>query len=136
MQQSTVESSASIFLMPSLYQETVQLLLDARYYFENDGKILETRLEGFRKHQFAMEMSRITLRLSCVMAWLSVQRAICEGEITREEARRDYALDGIHICLDSDVTAEHMLPEAMNELLENSRMLYERIYRLEQQHGE
>ena len=71
MQQIISESNASILLMPNLYHETIQLLLEARHYFEGDGKRVEARLEGLQKHQFAMEMSRITLRLSCAIAWLT-----------------------------------------------------------------
>ena len=133
MQQSTHESSASVFMMPNLYHETIQLLLQARSYFEGEGQMVEASLQGLHKHHFSMEMSRITLRLSCAMAWLSVQKAICAGEISRAEARAEYPLEGQQICLSSDIAAEHILPRGMNELLENTQMLYERVYRLEQQ---
>lgn len=133
MQQTTHESSASIILMPNLYHETIQLLLTARHYFEGEGKMVETALEGMHKHLFAMEMSRITLRLSCSIAWLSVQKAICVGELTHEEAQQNYPLDGENVCLSSDIAAEHALPQTMRYLLEHSRMLYERVYRLDKQ---
>jgi hypothetical protein len=43
-----------------------------------------------------------------------------------------YPLDGEKICLDYNVSAEHLLPQPMNRLLEESLSLYERVYRLDQ----
>ncbi len=125
--------SATIYLMPSLFNQTIQLLLEARQYFESEGKELESSLSGWHKHQYASEMARITMRLSCIMAWLSVQKAVCAGQISHDEARDQYPLDGQSTCLGSDVAAESVLPPSMNYLLEESRSLYERIHRLEQQ---
>jgi len=80
-------STATVYLMPSLFNQTLQLLLDARNYFESEGRALESSLSGWHRHQYASEMSRITLRLSCVMAWLSVQKAISAGQLSQEEAQ-------------------------------------------------
>lgn len=126
------QETADVFLMPSLFNQTIHLLLEARNYFEHEGKLAEAELDTFQRPQFATEMSRITLRLSCVMAWLSVQKAILAGQLSRDEALQMYPLDGEQICLDSNISAEHLLPKPMNRLLEESLSLYERVYRLEQ----
>ncbi len=130
MPQPQSQSETPVFLMPSLFNQTVNLLLEAREYFEHEGKLHEAELQVMQRVLFATEMSRITLRLSCVMAWLSVQRAVCASQLTREEAAETYPLDGEEMCLASDVAAEHVLPRPMNYLLEESRMLYERVHRL------
>lgn len=133
MAQAQPQSGATVFLMPGLFNETVHLLLQARYYFENEGRMEEAALDLFYRPFFASEMSRITLRLSCVMAWLSVQKAVLAGQLTREEALLVYPLDGTEICLSSNISAEHILPPPMNYLLEQSLSLYERVHRLDGQ---
>lgn len=133
MNNSQPQASASIFLMPSLFNQTIQLLMEARHYFESDGRIFELQLGEWHRHQFATEMSRITLRLSCVMAWLTVQKAVCAGKMSADEAHSQYPLDGTSLCLGSNIAAESVLPGEMNYLLEETRALYERVYRLDKQ---
>jgi regulator of CtrA degradation len=136
MPQPQTQTTASVFLMPGLFNQTVQLLLEARDYFEHEGRVAEAHLDFFHRPFFTAEMSRITLRLSYVMAWLSVQKAVLAGDISREEAMADYPLDGLEICLETNITAEHILPVRMNHLLEQSLSLYERVHRLDKQFNE
>lgn len=121
--------------MPGLYNETVQMLLEARHYFGAVWPHYEKRLTTLERLHFSSEMSRITMRLTCVMSWLSVQRAIAAGEMTREDAKREYPLDGDSLCLGCNIEGESLLPREMCRLLDRSLSLYERIHRLDHQIG-
>lgn len=123
----------AVFLLPSLFNKTVQLLLESRQYFSTEGREIEQQLDVVERMQFATEMSRITIRLSAVMAWLSVQKAIIAGDMSLEEAHQEYTLDGEEYGLTSNIEAEHILPKTMCMLLEESRDLYERVHRLHTQ---
>jgi regulator of CtrA degradation len=127
------EQPATIFLMPNLFKETLDMLVEARDYFEGEGAITADSLHGIHKIHYALEMSRVTLRLTCVMAWLSAQKAVCAGEISRLQAQERYALDEDSICLTADLRAEQALPPTMRRLLTRSLSLYERVFRLNQQ---
>ncbi len=125
------QDSASIFLMPSLYNETINMLLAARHYFGTILPYHEPEMSSVEKLHFSSEMSRITMRLTYIMSWLSAQRAIAAGELSKEEAKRDYPLEGAALCLDSNIEGESILPFEMRQLLEKSLSLYERVYRLD-----
>jgi regulator of CtrA degradation len=126
-------SDTQVILMPGLFNQTVHLLLQARLYFSTTGRDAEQHMGITERARFATEMSRITIRLSSIMAWLSVQKAVSAGDITVEEAYMRYPLDGEELALESDIETEDRLPAEMRRLLEETRDLYERVYRLNQQ---
>ena len=75
---------------------------------------------------------RITTRLTQVMAWLMIQRAVQAGEMTRDEARQpEHRLGAKDICETSEPAAPAELPPRMSDLLQRSRALYERVARLD-----
>lgn len=123
----------NVYLMPSLYDETVDLLLAARYYFGNLWPDYEPYLSVEERLHFASEMSRITMRLTSVMAWLTAQRAVASGDLDEDEARNLYRLHNENSCLFSNPEIEAILPIEMRTILEASRKLYLRVYRIESQ---
>jgi regulator of CtrA degradation len=61
-----------------------------------------------------------------------VQRAVSEGEMTPEEASREkYRLGAREICRGRRTEAADVLPQKLNDLLERSATLYERVERLD-----
>jgi regulator of CtrA degradation len=78
-------------------------------------------------------MSRITLRLSSIMAWLMVQRAVFTGKIMAEDAASQYGLDFKEVCLVDNRMLHGVLPSYVCYLLDRSLELYERVYRLDGQ---
>jgi hypothetical protein len=50
------QESADVFLMPSLFNQTIHLLLEARNYFEHEGRLAEAELDIFQRPQFTTEM--------------------------------------------------------------------------------
>ena len=75
---------------------------------------------------------RMTARITQVVAWLLVQRAVHAGEISRAEARKPrYRLSGHKVCQSSGQSVEESLPNHLLGLLERSDQLYQRVARLD-----
>ncbi len=123
--------SNTIVFLPRMYDETLLLLAEAHQYFEHQGA-LQQRLMGQRvRAMYISEMSRITLRLSCVMAWLMARRAVLEGGISQSEAESNHGLDCRDVCLFQHIEAESLLPDTMTDIIDRSYELYVRIARLD-----
>src|ERR1700689_1943807 len=84
----------AVLLLPGLYNETLVLLAQAHDYFYRHVAAEQKDMDNRERTMFACEMSRVTIRLSCVMAWLMARKAAFEGKISQEEAgAEDYRLD-------------------------------------------
>ena len=122
-----------VFFMPGVFNETMQLLQDAHEYFHKFGDDDRSRIDGELQSLYSCEMSRITLRLSAIMAWLMVQRAVFNGKIEAEEAAERYGLDFKDICTVDNRMLHGILPSYVCFLLDRSLELYERVLRLDEQ---
>ncbi|HVI52650.1 MAG TPA: DUF1465 family protein [Candidatus Sulfotelmatobacter sp.] len=114
------------------YDETFDMIVEARNYMRHmlprERRFGEDNEVGLR---FSCEAMRVTSRLTQVMAWLMMQRAVLDGEITQEEALNDHnRLSGQDVCLSGDEYPPHM-PAGLCSLLQRSQRLYERVLRLE-----
>ncbi len=113
------------------YDETRDLLIDARDYLRVMEPVRWGRLAVSLAH--SLETTRLTTRLTHIMAWLLVQRAVDAGEISRQEAREEaHRLGGHSVCLDVGAENSLALPRQLRALLQRSRMLYQRVARLEE----
>jgi hypothetical protein len=121
----------TVFFLPGIFNETLQLLLDAHEYFSIFGGEDQNRYNGDSKTVYSCEMSRITLRLSSVMAWLMVRRAVFAGKILPQDAAEKFRLDCEEVCLDTNPQADGMLPSYMCHLLSRTLELYQRVHRLQ-----
>lgn len=119
--------------MPTVFNETMQLLTDAHEYFHLFGEKDQADVSADIKTLYSCEMSRITLRLSSIMAWLMVQRAVFSGKIPTEEAVARYGLDFKDICLVDNRVLHGVLPSYVCFLLDRTLELYERVMRLDDQ---
>lgn len=119
------------------YDETVELLVEARNYVAYRLKQEEARLDRNVRLAVSHESLRITARLTHVMAWLLTQKAVQAGEITVEQSMGDdYAFDGGNMCLAENGEGADDLPPGLRSLLDRSLVLYERIQRLDAQNRE
>ena len=76
-----------------IYEETLRLLEDARDYMMHWERRDRYALAMEARPLLAHESMRMTARLTSVMSWLLVQRAVDAGEITVYEAlTEDYRL--------------------------------------------
>lgn len=114
------------------YAETLALMVEARDYFTHDNPARRrgmSREDGLRA---SCEALRVTSRLTQVMAWLMMQRALRAGEVTEDEAfPQGDALDRWEVCLDEWDGDDGALPPGLRSLLARSRALYQRIARLD-----
>jgi len=120
-----------VVFMPSIHNETVELLREAQDYFTDFGEIDQEHLESNIRNIYTCEMSRITLRLSCIMAWLLEQRSMANGE-TRKIIYEHNNLDFQDICMVDTSMLHGILPSYICYLLDESLELYERVLRLNQ----
>lgn len=71
------------------------------------------------------EAMRVTVRLTQIMGWLLLQKAIVDGEISREESFSDsFPLLQGKSCLESSGESDPHLPIRLRELLKKSREFY------------
>jgi regulator of CtrA degradation len=69
------------------YQDTYDLLVALRDYVADDLSSEAMELETADQLRLTEELSRLTRRLTDVMAWLMIQKAVAGGEMTTEEGR-------------------------------------------------
>lgn len=129
----TDTQAPNVLFMPGVFNETMQLLADAHEYFALFGQDDQNRIDPNLKTLYSCEMSRITLRLSSIMAWIMVQRAVFSGKIMREDAASRYGLDFQEVCRVDNRMLHGVLPSYVCFLLDRSLELYERVLRLDDQ---
>lgn len=115
------------------YDETLSMIVEARNYMTHAEPRVSLRRRGGPDLRFSCEALRVTSRLTQVMAWLMLQRAVLYGEISAEEACLDCnRLSGREVCLDTDSMEDDSLPDGLRSLLDRSYRLYQRVSRLEE----
>ncbi len=124
--------SQNVLFMPSVYNDAMTLLVEAQEYFSSYGTDDQKKLDASTRTVYACEMSRITLRLSCVMSWILAQRGVVAGQIEKEESAH-YGLEFQHICRIDNKVLHGVLPPYVCYLLDSTFELYERVLRLNNQ---
>ena len=115
------------------YDEALDLTVEARDYVADELNLDRESAAFGERGNFDCEALRMTTRLSQVMAWLMVQRAVHAGEIGIEEAREDERrLGGREVCFDNDTEILDNFPPHFRNLMERSLKLYQRIARLDE----
>lgn len=111
------------------FDETLSLLVEARDYLS----AVDDRQPGRGSLLWCSETMRLTTRLTQVMAWVLLRRAVANGELTEDEAAiPENRLAGHGVCLSAvSQDGEAMLPPPLVGLLSRSLMLYRRIDRLD-----
>lgn len=115
------------------YDETMALLVASRDYLANAQPADARGLKPIERLRVNCEAMRLTTRLTQIMAWLLAQRAVHEGEMTREKASSDeFRLAADKVCLAETDCLTGGLPPRLCELLDESRRLYVRVARLDE----
>lgn len=128
---SDTTATTQFIFIGTMFDETMQLLVDAQNYFSHKGTLDQQKITGVERLVYSSEMSRITLRLSSVMAWLLSRRAEFAGEISREEAVQQFRLAFNDVCTQELPEMHHVLPKYMCTLMQRSLDLYRRALRLD-----
>lgn len=125
-------AAGTIAFFDRTYDEALALTREARDYIAGPGAQARRRMSPDAVLAASCEEMRLTARMTQVMAWLLVQRAVHEGEMDREEAAQDsHRLSGEDACLGEPAAPEATLPTHLQDLLQRSRQLYERVRRLD-----
>ena len=119
-------------LIMRTYDEAMALTREVRDYIAGQAPADKAALDHDTQLVASCEEMRVTARMTQVMAWLMLQRAVNDGEIAREDAAQpDNRLGWQETCLADPAVDPAYLPARLNDLLARSRSLYERIQRLD-----
>lgn len=122
----------SVTYFDSTFDEALALTREARDYLAYQEKAGLSGLSPVGRMAASCESMRMTARMTQVVAWLLVQKAVHAGDLTREEAAQPkYRLAGQEICNDVEPLAAEPLPDRLIELLARSYQMYQRVARLD-----
>jgi len=124
---------AEMAVFTRTYDETLDLIVEARNYMVYNRPAARRSRASNENLRFSCEALRVTSRLTQVMAWLMLQRAVQDGEISaREACDEKNRLSGQSVCLDESGLEDNEIPAGLRSLLNRSLSLYKRISRLEE----
>lgn len=124
-----VESLA--FINASL-QGAYSLLHATHLYIKWQAPLDIRDLDDKKVFKVSSEAMRVTIRMTQIIGWLMLQKAVLTEELSREELLSDhYCVLRGHACLESASETDMDLPPRLRELLKESRNLYLRILRLD-----
>ncbi len=135
---SSTEKNSAINKVPTAFfgrtfDEALALTREVRDYLRDYGEEESRDMAVDIAPHFSVEIMRLTSRLTNMMAWLLVQRAVHQGELSREEVRADnWRLGGGDVCLRQGAIDPERLPPYLCDLLRRSERLYNRIARLDE----
>ncbi len=110
-----------------------ELLHATHNYIKWQAPIDVKKMDTKQTFKVSCEAMRVTVRMTQIIAWLMLQKAVLAGEISRKEVLSEECrvLRGEH-CLENDSEMDEELPSRLRELLKESRDLYVRILRLDE----
>lgn len=126
-----ITSSASF---QSLYSEGMGLVEETAAYLDGTGRVAAKALPRMASVLYAAESMRLTTRLMQMASWLLLQRAVNNGEMTREQViaeKTKVRLDGF--ACDRTAPGWDDLPEAFRDLVERSLRLQARVALLDKE---
>ena len=114
------------------FDEALELLEEVRSYILYEERDDRQGLSPAARVRQSLEATRMTARLTNVMAWLLLQKAAAAGEVDEGERLKDEnRLGGREACMDDEGSRDDALPERMRDLLTRSQRMYVRVARLD-----
>ena len=120
--------AASSTQFKGLYAEGMALVEETASYLDGAGRTASKSLPRMASVLYAAESMRLTTRLMQVASWLLLQRAINNGEMTREQVlteKKKVRLDTFNV--DRAAPGWNDLPQTFRELIEKSVRLQNRV---------
>lgn len=120
--------AASSAQFKGLYAEGMALVEETASYLDGAGRLASKSLPRMASVLYAAESMRLTTRLMQVASWLLLQRAINNGEMSREQVlseKKKVRLDTFNV--DRSAPGWTDLPEAFRDLVEKSVRLQNRV---------
>ncbi|HLN25390.1 MAG TPA: DUF1465 family protein, partial [Patescibacteria group bacterium] len=96
------------------FDEALDLIIEARNYMAHVSPRERRPDSTVGTLYYSCEAFRLTSRLTQAMAWLMMQRAVQEGEVTEDEALCEgNRLSGHDVCLDAASIDDPRLPTGL-----------------------
>lgn len=116
----------------ALFREGMGLVETTAAYLDGPGRDESKTLPRMLALAYASESMRLTTRLMQLASWLLLQRAVAEGEMTPDDARRQK--DKVRLAQQTPINgpdAVEALPAALQDLIAQSLRLQARIRHLD-----
>lgn len=117
----------------ALFREGMSLVEATAAYLDGEGRVDSRALDRPVALAYASESMRLTTRLMQLTSWLLLQRAVNEGELSRDDAEREHrrvTISPPDSTTSPDVYAA--LPSKLRALIDRSMALYARIQKIDQ----
>ncbi|MBY5466879.1 protease adaptor protein RcdA [Rhizobium leguminosarum] len=118
----------------ALYAEGMSLVEETAAYLDGQGRAASKVLPRMASVLYAAESMRLTTRLMQMASWLLLQRAVNNGEMSRDQVlaeKNKVRLDGFNV--DRAAPGWSDLPESFRDLVERSLRLQNRIALLDRE---
>jgi len=118
----------------ALYSEGMALVEETAGYLDGPGRTASKVLPRMASVLYAAESMRLTTRLMQMASWLLLQRAVNNGEMSRDQVLSEKSkvrLDGFNV--DRNAPGWLDLPEGFRDLVERSLRLQNRIALLDRE---
>jgi len=126
------EKLVSSVAFKDLFREGMALVENTAAYLDGPGRDDSRDLVRAGALAYATESMRLTTRLMQLASWLLLQRAVNEGEMTPEQARREKNKVKLSaLAPEPDGESFAMLPDKLADLVRHSVRLQARIRRLD-----
>ncbi|WP_375599501.1 DUF1465 family protein [Devosia sp. Naph2] len=116
----------------ALYREGMALIEAVAAYLDAEGRIESRVLPREAGFLYATESMRLTTRLMQLASWLLLQRAVNEGEISRENARSEKEKVKFSATpSERGGPGYDALPQALRDFIDKGDRLFERVMQLD-----
>lgn len=114
-------------------KDTNELIREIHYYIKWQAPLDIESMSREDVFKVSSEAMRVTVRITRIMGWLMLQKAVLCGELSRQAIFSDKLriLEG-GSCLETSSENDSQLPTRLRELLKKSRELYVQTMRLEE----
>ena len=112
----------------ALYREGMSLIEDVASYLDGEGRNESRLLSRESSFLYATESMRLTTRLMQLASWLLLQRAVNEGEISRDNARSEKEKVKFSATpSERGGPGYDQLPEALRAYIDKGDRLFDRV---------
>lgn len=116
----------------ALYREGMGLIEEVASYLDGDGRGDSRILSREASFLYATESMRLTTRLMQLASWLLLQRAVNEGEISRENARAEKEKVKFSATPSQRGGPGYdQLPQTLRDFIDKGDRLFERVMQLD-----
>lgn len=115
-----------------LFREGMGLLEETADYLDGPGRDDARALSRLASLAYATESMKLTTRLMQIASWLLLQRAVNDGEISTDQARKEKGKIKLNSVSSEDSDAYLELPETLRALIARSHRIQERVRHLDE----